>query len=77
VEGKIELKKTDNGDGFLEFLNVSLPPLLEDVPLEARRNMWFQLDGCPANYDRNVRQHLGEQYSNRVIGRGSLFGRAR
>lgn len=77
VEGKIIgphfFDQTLNGARFLEFLNVSLQPLLEDVSLETRRNMWFQLDGCPAHYDRIVRQHLDEQYSNRVIGRGSLF----
>lgn len=77
VEGKIIgphfLDQTLNGERFLEFLNVSLPPLLEDVSLETRRNMWFQLDGCPAHYNQNVRQFLDNQYPNRVIGRGSLF----
>ena len=77
MEGKIIgpnfFDQSLNGETFLEFLNVYLPPLLEDVSLETRRNMWFQLDGCPAHYDRNVRQHLNEQYGNRVIGRGGLF----
>ena len=77
VEGKILgphfFDQTLNGERFLEFLNVFLPPLLEDVSLETRRNMWFQLDGCPAHYNRNVREHLDEQYPNRIIGRGSLF----
>lgn len=62
-----------NGETFLEFLNVFFAPLLGDVSLETRRNMWFQLDGCPAHYNRNESQHLEEQYQNRVIGSGSLF----
>lgn len=56
VEGKIIgphfFDQILNGARFLEFLNVSLQQLLEDVSLEIRRNMWFQLDGCPAHYDR-------------------------
>lgn len=24
--------------------------------------MWFQLDGCPAHYNQNLRQHLGKQF---------------
>ncbi|KAH1021090.1 hypothetical protein HUJ04_010649 [Dendroctonus ponderosae] len=31
------------------------------------------LDGCPAHYNRNVRQHLDEKLSNCVIGRESPF----
>jgi len=76
VEGKIigpHFFEQNNRETFLKFLNVFLPPLLEHVSLETIRNMWFQLDGCPAPYERNVRQQLGEQYSNRVIARGSLF----
>jgi hypothetical protein len=77
VEGKIIgphfFDQPLNGERFLEFLNVFLPPLLEDVSLETRRKMWFQLDGCPAHYNHIVREHLDDQYPDRVIGRGSLF----
>lgn len=62
-----------NGNVFLDFLQNHLPILLEDVPLETRRNMFLQLDGCPAHFAVNVRQYLNEMFPNRWIGRGSLF----
>lgn len=62
-----------NGAAFLDFLENQLPILLEDVPLQLRQNMFFQLDGCPAHFSRNVREHLDRRYHHRWIGRGSLF----
>jgi hypothetical protein len=46
------------GNVFLEFLRNTLPILLEDINLELRRNMFLQLDGCPAHFANNVREHL-------------------
>jgi hypothetical protein len=37
------------GDIYLTFLQEILPKLLEVVPLEVRREMWFQHDGAPAH----------------------------
>ncbi|ENN73485.1 hypothetical protein YQE_09910, partial [Dendroctonus ponderosae] len=62
-----------NGDNYVSFLTNELNGLLENVPLETRRTMWFQQDGCPAHYSRNVRDHLDRTFSNRWIGRASLF----
>lgn len=61
------------GNRFLDFLRNDLPVLLEDVPLETRQNMFLQLDGCPAHFSLNVREHLNQEYAGRWIGRGSLF----
>ena len=61
------------GNRFLEFLTNQLPVLLENIPLETRRDMFLQLDGCPAHFSINVREHLNRVYANRWIGRGSLF----
>lgn len=61
------------GNLFLQFLRNELPVLLEDVPLETRQDMFLQLDGCPAHFSINVREHLNEAYPDRWIGRGSLF----
>lgn len=58
---------------YLDFLRNVLPGYLEEIPLNIRRCMWFQHDGCPAHYGRIVRQHLDESYPNRWIGRGSIF----
>lgn len=62
-----------NGNAFLEFLVSQLPNLLEDVPLDLRQNMFLQLDGCPAHFAVNVREHLNAAFPQRWIGRGSLF----
>ena len=60
------------GNVFLEFLTNTLPILL-DVNLELRRNMFLQLDGCPAHFAIHLREHLNEEYTDRWIGRGSVF----
>lgn len=77
VEGKIIgpfiFNGNLNGDRYLQFLMHDLPPLLEDVSLETRMNMWYQHDGCPAHFSLDVRAYLDEQFANRWIGRGSLF----
>lgn len=62
-----------NGQVYLNFLRNELPALLEDVPLQTRRDMWFQHDGCPAHFSLGVRNFLNENYPNCWIGRGSLF----
>ena len=43
------------GQAYLRFLQEDLGPLLEDIPLEIRRNMWFQHD-----YSRSVRDGFRE-----------------
>lgn len=62
-----------NGERYLQFLRHDLPPLLDDVSLETRLNLWYQHDGCPAHFSANVRDYLDNQFPNRWIGRGSLF----
>lgn len=61
------------GQNYLHFLNNELPVLLENVPLNIRRNMILQHDGCPAHFAANVRQFLDETFPGRWIGRGSIF----
>lgn len=55
---------------FLEFLREELNVLLEDLPLQLRRDHWIQLDGAPPHFGRNVRNWLHENYPERWIGRG-------
>lgn len=62
-----------NGERYLHFLRDELPLLLEDISLATRRTMFFQHDGCPAHYFREVREFLENAYPDRWIGRGSLF----
>lgn len=36
-----------NGETYENFLRQDLPDLLENIPLNLIRDMWFQHDGCP------------------------------
>ncbi|CAH2090775.1 unnamed protein product [Euphydryas editha] len=56
------------GENYLSFLQNELRVLLKNVPLDVRREMIFQNDGCPAHYRRTVREHLSP-FHNRWIGR--------
>jgi hypothetical protein len=63
------------GDIYLTFLQETLPELLEVVPSEVRREMWFQHDGAPAHFTNIVREYLDEKFGNRWIGReGPITG---
>jgi hypothetical protein len=51
-----------------DFLEQSLPELLEDVPLHVRRKMWFMHYGAPPHLSMYAREYL-----NAVFLRGGLF----
>lgn len=59
-----------NAEGYLHFLSEVLPGLLEDIPLDIRRNMIYQHDGAPPHYSREVRRWLDDNYHQQWIGRG-------
>jgi hypothetical protein len=41
-------------DCYLHFWQDKLPSLLEDVPLQARLNMWLLYNGCPPHFGWQV-----------------------
>lgn len=47
-----------------------LTDLLDDVPIQLRRGMFFMHDGAPPHFSVNVRAHLNDFYPERWIGRG-------
>jgi hypothetical protein len=53
---------------YLQFLQNELPVLLEEVPLQVRRNLWLQQDGAPAHNARIVQNYLEEGFGDRWIG---------
>lgn len=59
-----------NGNSYANFLENQLGPLLEELPLNTRRTMWYQHDGCPAHFSLVARNKLNEKFANRWIGRG-------
>lgn len=68
--GPVELPGRLNGENYLNFLRNVLPNLLEEVPLNIRRNLWFMHDGCPAHFSLIVREFLDNTYGDHWIGRG-------
>lgn len=61
-----------NGESYHKFLTDTLPELLEDIPLASLRNMYYQHDGAPAHYARQVKDYLNREYPGRWLGRGGL-----
>ena len=69
--GPYFIPKPMNCEEFIVFLQEVLPQLLENVPLNIRRLMWYQLDVClPCIRYREGRQALDETFPNRWIGKG-------
>lgn len=55
---------------YSEMLRTVIPDLLDDVPLAVVNNLYYQQDGCPAHYQRAVRDILDSMFPERWIGRG-------
>lgn len=64
IEGRL------TGGTYLEMLQGVIEEMLEDVPLAFLQNFYFQHDGAPPHYAREVRQYLDEQFPSHWIGRG-------
>lgn len=69
VIGPYILPNRLNGENYFIFLDTVLPELLEDLPLNIRRRLWFQHDGAPAHTTREVTALLNRKYPNKWIGR--------
>lgn len=67
IVGPVELSETLTGPNYLNFLQNTLPELLQS--LNVPENYWLQNDGCPAHYARIVRNYLNDEYNERWIGR--------
>lgn len=59
-----------NGDTYRQFLEETLPGLLEEVPLATRNTMWFMHDGAPAHFSIVARNYLNNTFPQKWIGRG-------
>lgn len=58
------------GELYSNFLNNDFLHLLNDIPIERQRQMWFMQDGCPAHYHCDVRFTLTAMFGEQWIGRG-------
>ncbi|XP_030752392.1 uncharacterized protein LOC115879638 [Sitophilus oryzae] len=55
---------------YHDFLSQSLHIYLDDIPLEVRKNQWFQHDGAQPHQSNFVREWLNEHFFGRWIGQG-------
>lgn len=60
-----------NAARFLEFLNNEFWDAINDIPLQVRLDMYFQLDGASIHNALTVRQWLDQNYPQKWIGRNS------
>lgn len=68
--GPFFLPRRLDGQSYLHFLEEDLPPMLEDLPILLRNQMWLMHDGAPPHFSLRVREFLNYTYRNRWIGRG-------
>lgn len=69
VVGPYFFNRKLTGQEFHRFLREDFPRLIEDLPDEVKNMMWFQLDGAPAHFMREVREELNLMFPNKWIGR--------
>ncbi|KAJ4452300.1 hypothetical protein ANN_03820 [Periplaneta americana] len=58
------------GQAYTNFLENTIPHVLEDTPLINRQHIHFLHDGTPAHFSRTARQYLDRRFPDRWIGRG-------
>jgi hypothetical protein len=58
------------GDIYANVLQDKLPALLENVPVQTRRQLYCQHEGAPPHFSQVERQYLNLKFPNRWIGRG-------
>ena len=63
--GPVILDDRMTGQNYLDFLQNELRKQLEDVPLATRIAMYFQHDGAPSHYTRQVMQYHYDTFPNR------------
>ncbi|KAJ4440420.1 hypothetical protein ANN_08561 [Periplaneta americana] len=58
------------GQAYTNFLENTIPHVLEDTPLINRQHIHFMHDGAPAHFSRTARRYLDRRFPDRWIGRG-------
>jgi hypothetical protein len=52
---------------YFNFLRDELPALLDNVPPQTRRQLYYQHDGAPPHFSQVVRQYLDHTFPNRLV----------
>ncbi|KAJ4428878.1 hypothetical protein ANN_25871 [Periplaneta americana] len=58
------------GQAYTNFLENTIPHVLEDTPMINRQHIHFLHDGAPAHFSRTARRYLDRRFPDRWIGRG-------
>ncbi|KAJ4446672.1 hypothetical protein ANN_13369 [Periplaneta americana] len=58
------------GQAYTNFLENTIPHVLEDTSLINRQHIHFLHDGAPAHFSRTARRYLDRRFPDRWIGRG-------
>ncbi|KAJ4444666.1 hypothetical protein ANN_06463 [Periplaneta americana] len=58
------------GQAYTNFLENTIPHVLEDTPLINCQHIHFLHDGAPAHFSRTARRYLDRRFPDRWIGRG-------
>lgn len=58
-----------NSQRYLEFLNNDIAEVLDNMAIDLRCALWYQLDGAPIHNTLQVRNTLNVLFHSRVIGR--------
>ncbi|KAJ4440078.1 hypothetical protein ANN_08211 [Periplaneta americana] len=58
------------GQAYTNFLENTIPHVLEDTPVINRQHIHFLHDGAPAHFSRTARRYLDGRFPDRWIGRG-------
>ncbi|KAJ4435913.1 hypothetical protein ANN_18533 [Periplaneta americana] len=58
------------GQAYTNFLENTIPHVLEDTPLINRQHIHFLHDGAPAHFSRTARRYLDRRFPDRWIVRG-------
>lgn len=67
--GPVILPQVLNSSFYCDFLENTLPDLLDDIPATTRRRLYYQHDGAPAHTARIVKDKLDQKFPERWIGR--------
>ncbi|KYQ51275.1 hypothetical protein ALC60_09565 [Trachymyrmex zeteki] len=65
VIGSYFFDGTVNTESYCNLLRNHLPLLIKKLPLNVRRDMWFQQDGAPPHFSRATRTLLNEIFHDR------------
>ncbi|KAJ4445503.1 hypothetical protein ANN_12183, partial [Periplaneta americana] len=66
--GSHVLVNRPTGQAYTNFLENTIPHVLEDTPLINRQHIHFLHDGAPAHFNRTARRYLDRRFPDRWIG---------